>query len=213
MTCAVKAIASVLLFVAAGFASAQGTDKPIRILVGYVAGGGADVLARLLQPRLSEALRQPIIVDNRPGAGGTIAAATLAKAPADGYTFYFSDASFVTAPGIFKSLPYEPSKDFAPVANVAWLPLAYSTHPSVPASTPAELIALLKANPGKYSYGSPGIGTLHHLSAELIKKQMGIVMTHVPYKGAAPALTDLIGGADPDSHYQFHGCVGSSSRR
>ena len=170
------------------------SDKPVRMLVGYAAGGGADILARLLAPQLSARLGQQILVDNRPGAGGTIASALLAKSAPDGLTIYYSDAGFVTAPGIYESLPYDPITAFAPVANVAALPLAYSVHPSVPASTPAELINLLKANPDKYTYGSPGIGTLHHLSAELIKKQTGIKITHVPYKGAAPALTDLVGG-------------------
>jgi tripartite-type tricarboxylate transporter receptor subunit TctC len=178
-------------------AGAQSTDKPVRMLVGYAAGGGADVLARLLAPPLAAQLGQPFVVDNRPGAGGTIASALLAKSTPDGLTVYFSDASFVTAPGIYESLPYDPIAAFALVANVAALPLAYSVHPSVPATTPAELLALLKQNPDKYSYGTPGIGTLHHLSAELIKKQTGIRMTHVPYKGAAPALTDLIGGQIP----------------
>jgi tripartite-type tricarboxylate transporter receptor subunit TctC len=170
------------------------SDKPIRMLVGYAAGGGADILARLLAPPLAAQLGQQIVVDNRPGAGGTIASAVLAKSAPDGLTVYFSDAGFVTAPGIFESLPYDPISAFSPIANVAALPLAYSVHPSIPAATPSELITLLKANPDKYSYGTPGIGTLHHLSAELIKKQFGIRMTHVPYKGAAPALTDLMGG-------------------
>jgi tripartite-type tricarboxylate transporter receptor subunit TctC len=164
------------------------------MLVGYAAGGGADILARLLVPRLSDTLGQPIIVDNRPGAGGTIAAAALANSAPDGLTLYYSDAGFVTAPGIYDQLPYDPIAGIAPVVNVASLPLAYSVHPSIPAATPAELIALLKANPDKYSYGTPGIGTLHHLSAELVKRQTGIRMTHIPYKGAAPALTDLMSG-------------------
>jgi len=189
---------AVFIALASGTAIAQAQQgKPIRMLVGYAAGGGADILARLLAPKLSEALGQSIIIDNRPGAGGTIAAGILAKAPPDGLTLYYSDAGFVTSPGIFEKLPYDPIADIAPVANVAALPLAYSVHPSIAASTPAELIALLKANPDKYSYGSPGIGTLHHLSAELVKKQTGIRMTHIPYKGAAPALTDLIGGQIP----------------
>lgn len=174
--------------------SQTAADRPIRMLVGYAAGGGADVLARILATPLGGELGQTIIVENRPGAGGTLAAGILAKTLPDGLTLYFSDASFVTAPGIFEKLPYDPSADFSVVANVAALPLAYSVHPSIPATTPAELIALLKANPDKYSYGSPGIGTLHHLSAELIKKQTGIRVVHVPYKGAAPALVDLIGG-------------------
>ncbi len=173
------------------------SGRPVRLLVGYAAGGGADILARLLSAKLADALGQPVIIDNRPGAGGTIAAALLANSTPDGTTLYFSDAGFVTAPGIYEKLPYDPIGGFAPVANVAALPLAYSVHPSVPATTPAELIALLKANPGKYSYGSPGIGTLHHLTVELLKKQTGIQMTHVPYKGAAPALIDLVGGQIP----------------
>jgi tripartite-type tricarboxylate transporter receptor subunit TctC len=193
----VKKLLYLLLFLS-GCALAQApSGKPVRMLVGYAAGGGADILARLLSPKLSEALGQTIIVDNRPGAGGTIAAALLAKSEPDGQTVYFSDAGFVTAPGIYEQLPYDPIAAFIPVANVASLPLAYSTHPSVPAASPAELIAVLKANPEKYSYGSPGIGTLHHLSAELVKKQTGIRMVHVPYKGAAPALTDLMSGQIP----------------
>lgn len=167
------------------------------MLVGYAAGGGADILARLLAPRLSEALGQAIIVDNRPGAGGTIASALLANSAPDGLTVYFSDAGFVTAPGIYEQLPYDPIAAFAPIGNVATLPLAYSVNPAVPAATPAELIAMLKANPGKYSYGTPGIGTLHHLSVELMMRQTGIRMTHVPYKGAAPALVDLMSGQIP----------------
>ena len=186
----------ILCFVNIAVAQPQ-SGKPIRLIVGYAAGGGADILARLMVPRLAEALGQPVVVDNRPGAGGTIAAAQLAQSAPDGQTLYFSDAGFVTAPGIYDQLPYDPAIGIAPVANVASLPLAFSVHPSVAATTPAELIALLKANPDKYSYGSPGIGTLHHLSVELIKKQTGIRMTHIPYKGAAPALIDLIGGQIP----------------
>ena len=192
-----KLAALVALAAAVASAHAQPSGKPIRMLVGYAAGGGADILARLLGPRLAEELGQPIIVDNRPGAGGTIAAAVLAGSAADGLTVYFSDAGFVTAPGIYDQLPYNPATAFAPVGNVASLPLAYSVHPGVAAHTPAELIALLKASPGKYSYGTPGIGTLHHLSVELMMRQTGIRMTHVPYKGAAPALVDLMSGQIP----------------
>lgn len=191
-------LAAVLLGAALRPADVQAQQgKPMRMLVGYAAGGGADILARILARRLSENLGQSIIIDNRPGAGGTIAAAALATAAPDGLTVYYSDSGFVTAPGIYDQLPYDPVASFAPVGNTASLPLAYSVHPSVPANSPAELIALLKANPGKYSYGTPGIGTLHHLSVELLKKQTGISMTHIPYKGAAPALTDLMSGQIP----------------
>ena len=172
-------------------------SRPIRLLVGYAAGGGADALARVLTPKLAEALGQGITVDNRPGAGGTLAGGVLAKAPPDGYTLYFSDASLVTAPAIYRELPFDPIGGLAPVAGVAALPLAFVVHPSVAVTTPQELIGLLRANPGKYSYGTPGIGTLHHLSSELLQKHAALSFIHIPYKGAAPALTDLIGGQIP----------------
>lgn len=192
-----RALLALLLTLPLLAGAQTGDRKPIRMLVGYAAGGGADVLARLIAPKLGELLGQPVVVDNRPGAGGTIAAALLAGAPPDGNTVYYSDAGFVTAPGIYEKLPYDPIAAFAPVGNIAALPLAYSVHPSVQATTPAELVAVLKANPGKFSYGTPGIGTLHHLTVELLKKQLGVQMEHVPYKGAAPALTDLISGQIP----------------
>ena len=186
-------LASLLMFSCGAQAQAF-PSKSVRLLVGYAPGGGADVLARLLAVKLGDALGQQVAVDNRPGAGGTITAGILAKSAPDGHTVYFSDAAFATAPGIYDQLPYDTVKDFSPVGNVASLPLAFVVHPSVPAATPAEFMALLKANPGKYSYGTPGVGTLHHLTTELLKKQTGILMTHVPYKGAAPAMTDLMGG-------------------
>ncbi|MFN0299308.1 MAG: Bug family tripartite tricarboxylate transporter substrate binding protein [Burkholderiales bacterium] len=178
-----------------GIAHAQAYPaKPIRLLIGYAAGGGADVLARILTAKLTDALGQPITVDNRPGAGGTLAAGILAKAPADGYTLYFSDASLVTAPAIFAQLPFDPITSFSPVAGVASLPLAFVTHPAVPADSPKAFLALIKANPDKHSYGTPGVGTLHHLSVEPLKKQAGLAIQHVPYKGAAPLVNDLMGG-------------------
>ena len=193
-----RGILVVCLALLSGATMAQApTGKSVRMLVGYAAGGGADILARLLLPRLAEALGQSVVIDNRPGAGGTIAASLLANAAPDGQTLYFSDAGFVTAPGIYDQLSYDPITGIAPVANIASLPLAYSVHPSVAAASPAELIAVLKASPDKFSYGTPGIGTLHHLSVELMKKQTGIRMTHIPYKGAAPALTDLMSGQIP----------------
>jgi tripartite-type tricarboxylate transporter receptor subunit TctC len=193
-----KPLAAVAALLAVCTASAQTfPGRPIRMLVGYAPGGGADVLARLLAVRLADAAGQQVVVDNRPGAGGTVAAAILGKSVADGHTVYFSDASFVTAPGIHARLPYDTLKDFVAVGNACALPLAFVVHPSVPAAGPAEFMALIKAHPGKYSYGTPGVGTLHHLTTELLKKQTGIQMTHVPYKGAAPAMTDLMGGHIP----------------
>ena len=189
-----KVLAAGLLLIPCGAQAQAFPSKSVRLLVGYAPGGGADVLARLLAVKLGDALGQQVAVDNRSGAGGTITAGILAKSAPDGHTVYFSDAAFATAPGIYDQLPYDTLKDFAPVGNVASLPLAFVVHPSVPATTPVEFMALLKANPGKYSYGTPGVGTLHHMTAEMLKKQTGIQMTHVPYKGAAPAMTDLMGG-------------------
>ena len=186
-----------LLALACGAQAQTFPNKSIRMLVGYAPGGGADILARLLALKLTDALGQQVVVDNRPGAGGTVTANILAKSVADGHTVYFSDAAFVTAPGIYDQLPYDTIKDFAPVGNTSSLPLAFVVHPTVPAATPGEFIALLKANPGKYSYGTPGVGTLHHLTTELLKKQIGLQIAHVPYKGAAPAMTDLMGGHIP----------------
>lgn len=171
--------------------------KPIRMLVGFPAGGGADGMARLTATHLAEVLGGQIVVENRPGAGGTLAADALAKAPADGYTLYFADTSVLIAPAIYASVPYDPVKSFAPVGMVGMLPLVIVANPSVPANNPAELIALLKANPGKYSYASPGIGTVHHLAMELFRKQAGFDIVHVPYKGATQFIPDLVSGVIP----------------
>lgn len=172
-------------------------SRPIRMFVGYAAGGGADALARLTATQIGETLGQTVVVENRPGAGGTVAADALAKAPADGYTLYFADTAVLIAPAVYASVPYDPVKSFAPVAAVATLPLVVVTNPQVPARTAAELIALLKANPGKYSYGTPGIGTVHHLAMELFRKQGGFDYVHIPYKGATAFIPDLVSGQLP----------------
>jgi tripartite-type tricarboxylate transporter receptor subunit TctC len=167
------------------------------MFVGYAAGGGADALARLTATQIGETLGQTVVVENRPGAGGTVAADALAKAPADGYTLYFADTAVLIAPAVYASVPYDPVKSFSPVAAVATLPLVVVTNPQVPAKTAAELIALLKANPGKYSYGTPGIGTVHHLAMELFRKQGGFDYVHIPYKGATAFIPDLVSGQLP----------------
>ena len=169
-------------------------NKPIRMLVGYAAGGGADALARLTATHLAEALGQQVVVENRAGAGGTLAADAVAKASADGYTLLFGETSLLIAPAVYASVPFDPVKSFAPVGSVCGLPLVVVANPSVPAKNTAELVALLKANPGKYSYGSPGVGTVHHLAMELFRKQGGFDFVHVPYKGASSIIPDLIGG-------------------
>jgi tripartite-type tricarboxylate transporter receptor subunit TctC len=187
-----------LLLACTAAASAQPyPSRPIRMFVGYAAGGGADALARLTATQIGETLGQSVVVENRPGAGGTVAADALAKAPADGYTLYFADTAVLIAPSVYPSVPYDPVKSFAPVAAVATLPLVVVTNPQVPARNAAELIALLKANPGKYSYGSPGIGTVHHLAMELFRKQGGFDYVHVPYKGATAFIPDLVSGQLP----------------
>jgi len=171
--------------------------KPVRMLVGFSAGGGADTLARIVAGRMGELLGQQIVVENRPGAGGTLAADALAKAAADGYTTYFADTSILIAPSVYARVTYDPLKSFAPVGGACTLPLAIMANPAVPARNAAELIALLKAHPGKYSYGSPGFGTVHHLAFELFKSRAGVDVVHVPYKGASPIIPDIVSGQIP----------------
>jgi len=175
----------------------QYPNRPIRMLVGYAAGGGADALARVVAGKLGDALGQQVVVDNRPGAGATVAADALAKSAPDGYTLYFADTAILIAPAVYPKLPYDPVKSFAPVGNVVSLPLVFVANPAVPAATAPELITLLKANPGKYSYGSPGFGTVQHFAFELFKKQAGVDVVHIPYKGAAPIVPDLLSGQIP----------------
>ena len=167
------------------------------MLVGYSAGGGADALARIVGAKMSADIGQQVLVDNRPGAGGTIAADTLAKAPPDGHTIMFADSALLIAPAIYAKLPFDVATSFAPVGGAVTTPLVVVVNPAVSAKTTAELIALLKADPKKYSYGSPGIGTVHHLAMELFKKQAGVIMLHVPYKGASAIVPDLISGQIP----------------
>lgn len=192
------AVGSILLACLCTGAGAQSYPaKPVRMLVGYAAGGGADALARILAAKLSDPLAQQVLVENRPGAAGTLAADALAKAPPDGYTLYFADTAILIAPSMYAKLPYDAAKSFAPVAGVCTLPLAIVVNASFPANTPQELIAVLRAAPGKYSYASPGVGTVQHFAAEMFKKMAGVNLLHIPYKGAAPIVPDLIGGQVP----------------
>jgi tripartite-type tricarboxylate transporter receptor subunit TctC len=191
----VLALAAVAL--AATAHAQQYPNRPIRMLVGYAAGGGADALARIVAVKLGDALGQQVVIDNRPAAGATLAADALAKSAPDGYTLYFADTAILIAPAVYAKLTYDPVKSFAPVGNVVSLPLVFVANPAVPASNAPELIALLKANPGKYSYGSPGFGTVQHFAFELFKKQAGVDVVHIPYKGAAPIVPDLLSGQIP----------------
>jgi tripartite-type tricarboxylate transporter receptor subunit TctC len=169
--------------------------KPIRILVGYAPGGSTDVTARIIAQALSERLGQPVIIENRPGAAGNIAAEAAAKADPDGYTITMSTSStFATNPSLYKSLPFDVQTDFAPIALTAFIPNLLVVNPSVPASTVAELIAYLKANPDKVNFGSSGNGSSQHISAALFNSMAGVQMAHISYRGGAPAVTDLLGG-------------------
>jgi len=197
MLAIVRAVTACVALAGATICAAQSTDsypqRPVRMVVGYATGGGADALARVVASKLSAVLGQQVIVDNRPGAGATIAADLVAKAPPDGYTLYFADTAILIAPSVYSSLPYDPAKSFTPIGRVALLPLVFVVNPSLPATNASELVAVLKANPGKYSYGSSGVGTLGHLAFELLKLRAGVDIVHIPYKGAAPIVTDLLG--------------------
>lgn len=184
---------------APGRAFAQGGAYPsraVKLLVGYPPGGGADVLARIVANRLSPLLGQPVVVENRPGAGSTIAAASLANAPPDGYTLLFGESAVLVAPAIYDKIGYDPGT-LTPIAGLGNLPYSVVVNPAFPAKTTRELIDVLKAHPGKYSYASPGIGNIAHLSGEMFKKAAGVDMVHVPYKGGSPALADLVSGQIP----------------
>jgi tripartite-type tricarboxylate transporter receptor subunit TctC len=180
----------------AGIASAQDWPaKPIRLVVNFAPGGAADVIARAIAPQLAQALKQPVVVDNKPGAGGNIGGAEVAKSPNDGYTLLLSSGGAITInPLIYTKMSFDPEKDLTPVASVARVLVYLETNPRVPAGNVQEFIAYLKANPGKLSFGSPGHGSSPHLAGELFKRMAKVDATHVPYKGAGPALTDLLGG-------------------
>jgi tripartite-type tricarboxylate transporter receptor subunit TctC len=189
------ALALALALPAAAQAQTPWPTKPIKILVGYAAGGSTDVTARIIAQALSERLGQPVIVENRPGAAGNIAAEAAAKADPDGYTLNMSTSStFATNPSLYKSLPFNVQTDFEPVALTAFIPNLLVVNPSVPANNVAELIAYLKANPDKVNFGSSGNGSSQHISAELFNALAGVKMAHISYRGGAPAVTDLLSG-------------------
>jgi tripartite-type tricarboxylate transporter receptor subunit TctC len=169
-------------------------NKPIKLIVPFTPGTGIDILARTLGQRMGDDWKIGVVVDNRPGASGNIGTEAVAKAPPDGYTLLMTASTIVLNRSLFKSIPYDPVKDFAPVAPLAIGRLALVTHPSVNAKTVKELIAFAKANPGKLFYGSPGNGTPHHLAMEQFKAATGIDIVHVPYKGTAGAVQDVVGG-------------------
>jgi tripartite-type tricarboxylate transporter receptor subunit TctC len=187
-------LAGLLLLTGALAARAEYPDKPVKIVVPVAAGGGVDVMARLLAQYLGERLRQQFVVENRPGAAGVIGSKAVIASPADGTTLLYTPSSLSLSVAINSTPPYDLAKDFTPIVNVAISPYALVVNPSVPAQSLKEFIAYAKANPGKLSYGSAGVGSASHLAAELLKSKAGIEMVHVPNKGMNPALIDLMGG-------------------
>jgi tripartite-type tricarboxylate transporter receptor subunit TctC len=186
------ALATALL--AASAAAQQWPTKPVRVMVGASPGGGTDIIARLLAEKLAEAFKQPFVVENRPGASNTIAADITAKAPPDGTTLLVAtNTAQAIAPHLLK-LAYDPIKDLAPVMLIITVPNVIVMNPSVPANNVKELVALMKAKPDSFSFGSSGTGSTQHLAGEAFKLATGTIATHVPYKGSAQALADLVGG-------------------
>ncbi|MHA7598731.1 Bug family tripartite tricarboxylate transporter substrate binding protein [Alicycliphilus sp. T452] len=178
-----------------GAAAQNYPAKPVTIIVPFSAGGTTDILARIVGQGLQTELGQPFVVDNRAGAGGNIGASLAAKAPADGYTLFMGTVgTHAINQALYKKLPFDPVKDFAPISRVATVPNLLVAHPSQPYKTVKELIAYAKANPGKVTFGSPGSGASPHVSGELFRTMTGTDLLHVPYKGSAPAMTDLLGG-------------------
>jgi len=170
-------------------------EKPVKIVVPWAPGGSTDILARTVAEKLTRSLGQPVIVENKPGASGNIGSDFVAKSPPDGYTLLFGSMStHAINPAIMASMPFKGVDDFTPIALLAFVTNTMVVHPSVPANTLPEFIAYAKANPGKVAYASAGPGSTNHLSAALLEKMAGIQMLHVPYKGGAPAVTDLVGG-------------------
>ncbi|MBS0390000.1 MAG: tripartite tricarboxylate transporter substrate binding protein [Proteobacteria bacterium] len=188
-------MAGIALAAAALCGAAQAyPTKPVTIVVPFAPGGAADTMARQLAERLNKRLGQPVIVENKPGAGTMIASEYVAKAAPDGHTVLLAASSLGIAPALYSKVNYDPVKDFTPISQVASVVHVLEVHPSVPVKSVGELIAWLKANPGKANYGSVGAGTSTHLESELFNTMAGVKMTHVPYKGSAPALMDLVGG-------------------
>nr|WP_138922560.1 tripartite tricarboxylate transporter substrate binding protein [Hylemonella gracilis] len=181
-------------------AQAAWPSRPITLVVPFPPGGSSDTIGRLIGKRLSDDLGQPVVIDNRPGAGTAVGAGYVAKAPADGYTLLVSSGSTFTAnPAIRSNLPYDSVKSFDPIAIVARIPLILLANKNEPVSTVQEFVAALKAAPDKYTYASFGSGTTSHFTAEIVLHAVGAKALHVPYKGSAPAMTDLIGGQIPFS--------------
>jgi tripartite-type tricarboxylate transporter receptor subunit TctC len=184
------------LIAAASMAGAQSPnypDHPIKLIVPVPPGGSTDALARIISVKLSENLGQQVVVENRPGAAGNVAFAIAAKTPPDGYTLLIVASNFVVNPGLYPQVAYDPINDFAPITYIASAPSLLVAHPSVPAKDLKELVALIKANPGKFNYASPGAGSAQHLAGEMFKLNAGVDITHIPFNGAGPAIASVLG--------------------
>lgn len=190
-------LAAFLGLACAGAQAQSYPTRPIRLLVGYSAGGGVDTTARLLAPRLSALLGQQVVVENRAGASGMIAGDVVAKAAPDGYTLLLGESGLLIDPYLHSHMTFDPLKSFAPVASLFNMPLMIVTGNDFPSKTPKEFVALLKANPGKYSFATSGVGTVQHLGFEMFKGEIGAFVVHVPYRGAAQIVPDVISGQVP----------------
>jgi tripartite-type tricarboxylate transporter receptor subunit TctC len=190
-----RILACTVLLLAAGVAAAQFPAKPVRLVIGFPPGGPADLFGRTLAQGMSANLGQPVVVENRSGAGGVVGVDSVAKAAPDGYTLAMNSLSSVAmAPFSLSSMPYDPRRDLALITTVVRVPEVLVVHPSLPVNTLADLITYAKANPGKVNFGSAGSGSITHLAGEVLKVEAQINLVHVPYKGAAPAVNDLLGG-------------------
>ena len=197
MKTAALSAAILALACATGAVAQSYPSKPIRLVVTYPPGGGADLMARLVAPKMSEVLGQPVVVDNKPGASGQIGAAEVARAAPDGHTIMLDAANHAVNPSLYPKLPYDAEKAFQPISLLVRFPNVLVVTPSFPARDVKELIAAAKSKPGAVAFASSGNGSAQHLSAELFRQRAGIDMTHVPYKGGGPALNDVIGGQVP----------------
>jgi tripartite-type tricarboxylate transporter receptor subunit TctC len=183
--------------VAQGKAAEVWPSRPVRMIVPFAPGGPTDIVARLLAQRLTEMWGQSVLVDNRAGAGGNLGVEIAAKAAPDGYTVLVTSSSYVVNPGLYEKLRWDPFKSFIPVTNAATSPIVFVVHPTVPAKSMKELIALIKSQPGKFSYASPGLGTTPQLACEMFRLQTGLDIQHVPYGGAGPATTSVVANQNP----------------
>jgi tripartite-type tricarboxylate transporter receptor subunit TctC len=192
----IAAAGAIAVLAAPDWARAQSDypAKPVRLIVAFPPGGPTDLVSRVVAQKVSEQIGQQVLVENRPGANGNIGAEAAAKAAPDGYTVFYNTSAITLSPALYGKLTFDPLKDFTPVVLTAVVPLVIAVHPSVPAANLKEFIAYVKANPGKLTYGSAGNGNVTHLGAFLFLQANGLDAVHVPYKGSAPSLTDLVGG-------------------